>query len=72
MNADSLYAGMRSLRRSRYYLQCGLEEKLEAWTDVRFWDELRRRLPASVAEAVVTGPSIEKSIAPLRSFVVER
>ncbi len=62
---------MRSLRRSRYYLQCGLEEKLEAWTDVRFWDELRRRLPASVAEAVITGPSIEKSIAPLRSFVVE-
>jgi p-hydroxybenzoate 3-monooxygenase len=62
---------MRSLHRSRYYLQCGLEETLEAWTDVRFWDELRRRLPASVGEAVVTGPSIEKSIAPLRSFVVE-
>jgi p-hydroxybenzoate 3-monooxygenase len=62
---------MRSLHRSRYYLQCGLEEKLEAWTDVRFWDELRRRLPASVADAVITGPSIEKSIAPLRSFVVE-
>jgi p-hydroxybenzoate 3-monooxygenase len=62
---------MRSLHRSRYYVQCGLEENLEAWTDVRFWDELRRRLPASVAEAVITGPSIEKSIAPLRSFVVE-
>jgi p-hydroxybenzoate 3-monooxygenase len=62
---------MRSLHRSRYYVQCGLEEQLDAWTDVRFWDELRRRLPASVAEAVVTGPSIEKSIAPLRSFVVE-
>jgi len=62
---------MRSLHRSRYYLQCGLEENLEAWTDVRFWDELRRRLPASVAEAVITGPSIEKSIAPLRSFVAE-
>ncbi len=62
---------MRSLHRSRYYLQCGLEEKLEAWTDVRFWDELRRRLPASVADAVITGPSIEKSIAPLRSFVVD-
>jgi p-hydroxybenzoate 3-monooxygenase len=62
---------MRSLTRSRYYVQCGLDEKLEAWTDVRFWDELRRRLPASVAEAVVTGPSIEKSMAPLRSFVVE-
>jgi p-hydroxybenzoate 3-monooxygenase len=62
---------MRSLTRSRYYVQCGLDEKVEAWTDVRFWDELRRRLPASVADAVVTGPSIEKSIAPLRSFVVE-
>ena len=62
---------MRSAHRSRYYVQCGLEESLEAWTDVRFWDELRRRLPASVAEAMITGPSIEKSIAPLRSFVVE-
>jgi p-hydroxybenzoate 3-monooxygenase len=62
---------MRSLHRSRYYVQCGLDEKLEAWTDARFWDELRRRLPASVAETVITGASIEKSIAPLRSFVVE-
>jgi p-hydroxybenzoate 3-monooxygenase len=62
---------MRSHHRSRYYVQCGLDEKLEAWTDARFWDELRRRLPASVADAVITGPSIEKSIAPLRSFVVE-
>jgi p-hydroxybenzoate 3-monooxygenase len=62
---------MRSPTRSRYYVQCALDEKLEAWTDARFWDELRRRLPVSVADAVVTGPSIEKSIAPLRSFVVE-
>jgi p-hydroxybenzoate 3-monooxygenase len=62
---------MRSASRSRYYVQCGLDEKLEAWPDMRFWDELRRRLPAAVAEAVITGPSIEKSIAPLRSFVVE-
>jgi p-hydroxybenzoate 3-monooxygenase len=62
---------MRSMSRSRYYVQCGLEEKLDAWPDARFWDELRRRLPAAVAESVVTGPSIEKSIAPLRSFVVE-
>ena len=62
---------MRSLTRSRYYLQCGLEEKLEDWPDARFWDELRQRLPGEVAAAVVTGPSIEKSIAPLRSFVVE-
>jgi p-hydroxybenzoate 3-monooxygenase len=62
---------MRSLTRSRYYVQCGLDEKLEAWPDSRFWDELRRRLPERIADAVVTGPSIEKSIAPLRSFVVE-
>jgi len=62
---------MRSTTRSRYYVQCGLNEKLEAWPDSRFWDELRMRLPAAVAETVVTGPSIEKSIAPLRSFVVE-
>jgi p-hydroxybenzoate 3-monooxygenase len=62
---------MRSLNRSRYYLQCGLDEKLDAWPDARFWDELRRRLPRSVAETLITGPSIEKSIAPLRSFVVE-
>ena len=62
---------MRSLTRSRYYVQCGLDEKLEAWTDARFWDELRLRLPDQVAAAVITGPSIEKSIAPLRSFVVE-
>jgi p-hydroxybenzoate 3-monooxygenase len=62
---------MRSLTRSRYYLQCGLDEKLEAWPDARFWDELRLRLPAEVAAALVAGPSIEKSIAPLRSFVVE-
>jgi p-hydroxybenzoate 3-monooxygenase len=62
---------MRSLTRSRYYVQCGLEEPVDAWPDSRFWDELRLRLPAEVAEAVVTGPSIEKSIAPLRSFVIE-
>ncbi|MBU0585312.1 MAG: 4-hydroxybenzoate 3-monooxygenase [Alphaproteobacteria bacterium] len=62
---------MRSHTRSRYYVQCGLDEKAEAWTDDRFWDELRRRLPQEVADAVVTGPSFEKSIAPLRSFVAE-
>ncbi|MEA3142561.1 MAG: p-hydroxybenzoate 3-monooxygenase [Gammaproteobacteria bacterium] len=62
---------MRSQARSRYYVQCGLDEKLEEWPDTRFWDELRSRLPEEVADAVVTGPSIEKSIAPLRSFVVE-
>jgi p-hydroxybenzoate 3-monooxygenase len=62
---------MRSNTRSRYYIQCALNEKIENWPDARFWDELRTRLPAEVAEAVTTGPSIEKSIAPLRSFVVE-
>jgi len=62
---------MRSSTRSRYYIQCALDEKVEAWSDNRFWDELRRRLPAHHAEAMVTGPSFEKSIAPLRSFVAE-
>jgi p-hydroxybenzoate 3-monooxygenase len=62
---------MRSLTRSRYYVQCGLDEKLQDWPDARFWDELRTRLPIDVANAMITGPSIEKSIAPLRSFVVE-
>jgi p-hydroxybenzoate 3-monooxygenase len=62
---------MRSATRSRYYVQCGLDEQIEEWPDSRFWDELRLRLPAAVAARVVTGPSIEKSIAPLRSFVVE-
>jgi p-hydroxybenzoate 3-monooxygenase len=62
---------MRSAKRSRYYLQCCVEDKLDAWPDDRFWDELRRRLPERIAASLVTGPSIEKSIAPLRSFVLE-
>ncbi len=62
---------MRSPTRSRYYVQCSVEDKLDAWPDHRFWDELRRRLPERIAESLVTGPSIEKSIAPLRSCVVE-
>ena len=62
---------MRSLTRSRYYVQCPLDDKVEDWSDQRFWDELRRRLDPGLAEAIVTGPSIEKSIAPLRSFVAE-
>ena len=62
---------MRSTRRSRYYIQCGLDERLEDWPDGRFWDELKRRLPPQDAERVTTGPSFEKSIAPLRSFVAE-
>ncbi|RYY66245.1 MAG: 4-hydroxybenzoate 3-monooxygenase, partial [Comamonadaceae bacterium] len=61
----------RSLTRSRYYVQCPLDDKVEAWSDDRFWDELRRRLDKDLAERIVTGPSIEKSIAPLRSFVAE-
>ncbi len=62
---------MRSPQRSRYYIQCGLDERLQDWPDGRFWDELRRRLPAIDAERVTTGASFEKSIAPLRSFVAE-
>lgn len=62
---------MRSETRSRYYVQCNLDEKVENWSDERFWDEIRSRLPAHHAEALVTGQSFEKSIAPLRSFVAE-
>jgi p-hydroxybenzoate 3-monooxygenase len=61
----------RTLTRSRYYLQCPLSEQVDEWPDERFWAELRRRLPAELAKRLVTGPSIEKSIAPLRSFVAE-
>jgi len=62
---------MRSHTRSRYYVQCSLDDKAERWSDDAFWDELRRRLAPELAESLVTGPSIEKSIAPLRSFVAE-
>ena len=62
---------MRSLTRSRYYIQCSMDDKAEQWSDDAFWDELRRRLDPALAEQIVTGPSIEKSIAPLRSFVAE-
>ncbi len=62
---------MRSEVLSRYYVQCDVNEKVEDWSDDRFWDELRSRLPAATASALVTGASIEKSIAPLRSFVAE-
>jgi p-hydroxybenzoate 3-monooxygenase len=61
----------RSRTRSRYYLQTSLDDKVENWSDAAFWDELRRRLPDEVAQQVTTGASIEKSIAPLRSFVAE-
>jgi p-hydroxybenzoate 3-monooxygenase len=62
---------MRSPARSRYYLQCPVTDPIEAWPDARFWDELRRRIPADAAARLVTGASLEKSIAPLRSFVAE-
>ena len=62
---------MRSHTRSRYYVQCALDERIEEWPDQRFWDELRSRLDDRAARSLVTGPSIEKSIAPLRSFVAE-
>ena len=62
---------MRSMTRSRYYIQCDVDDKVENWSDDAFWDEFRLRLPLDMAEALETGPSIEKSIAPLRSFVAE-
>jgi len=62
---------MRSMHRSRYYVQCSLDQHVDNWSDDRFWDELRRRLDQEAADSLVTGPSIEKSIAPLRSFVAE-
>ncbi|PPS33300.1 4-hydroxybenzoate 3-monooxygenase [Pseudomonas amygdali pv. morsprunorum] len=62
---------MRSAIRTRYYVQVSAEEKVEDWSDERFWTELKARLPEHLADRLVTGPSIEKSIAPLRSFVVE-
>jgi p-hydroxybenzoate 3-monooxygenase len=64
-------ASMRSPTRSRYYVQVGTDERAEDWSDDRFWDELCIRLGPTIAAGVVRGPSIEKSIAPLRSFVSE-
>ena len=62
---------MRSQTRSRYYLQVPASDHVDAWTDQRFWDELKNRLDKESREKIVTGASIEKSIAPLRSFVTE-
>ncbi len=62
---------MRSPTRSRYYIQCSLADSIEAWPDERFWEALKPRLDQEAREHLVTGPSIEKSIAPLRSFVAE-
>ncbi|KEP68299.1 4-hydroxybenzoate 3-monooxygenase [Thioclava dalianensis] len=62
---------MRNANLSRYYIQCSLSDKPEDWTDDAFWMELKRRIPSDFVKELVTGPSIEKSIAPLRSFVTE-
>ncbi|NRB35007.1 MAG: 4-hydroxybenzoate 3-monooxygenase [Rhodobacteraceae bacterium] len=62
---------MRNPMLSRYYVQCRVDDHVDNWTDQAFWDELRHRLPSQYADTLVTGPSIEKSIAPLRSFVCE-
>jgi p-hydroxybenzoate 3-monooxygenase len=64
-------ASMRNPQLSRYYIQVPLSDRVEDWSDEAFWDELKRRLPSETARTMVTGPSIEKSIAPLRSFVSE-
>ena len=72
-NTDRGFAlcSMRSPTRSRYYVQVSLQEKVEDWSDEAFWNELRLRLDPEARERLVTGPSLEKSIAPLRSFVAE-
>ncbi|MFT6556550.1 4-hydroxybenzoate 3-monooxygenase [Sneathiella sp.] len=62
---------MRNKSLSRYYVQCDIDEDVENWSDDRFWEELKSRLPTETAAQLITGPSIEKSIAPLRSFVSE-
>jgi len=62
---------LRSQVLSRYYVQVPLTDTVEGWSDDAFWEELKRRLPQEVADRLITGPSIEKSIAPLRSFVAE-
>jgi p-hydroxybenzoate 3-monooxygenase len=62
---------MRSPTRSRYYVQCALDDQVESRSDQRFWDKLKSRLDPETADNLITGASIEKSIAPLRSFVAE-
>ncbi|MEO0486019.1 MAG: 4-hydroxybenzoate 3-monooxygenase [Pseudomonadota bacterium] len=72
-NSDAGFAlcSMRNAQLSRYYVQCDLSDDPADWSDDRFWDALRARIPAALSDTLVTGPSIEKSIAPLRSFVCE-
>ncbi len=65
-------ASMRNANLSRYYIQVPSDDDPEAWSDEAFWAELKRRLPGEVAETMETGPSIEKSVAPLRSYVCTR
>ena len=64
-------ASLRNPMLSRYYIQCAVDTVIADWPDDRFWEELKRRFPSDIAGKIVTGPSIEKSIAPLRSFVAE-
>ena len=64
-------ASMRNKNLSRYYIQTSIKDKIEQWDDKNFWLELKKRLPFEASEKLITGPSIEKSIAPLRSFVAE-
>jgi p-hydroxybenzoate 3-monooxygenase len=64
-------ASLRKPMLSRYYIQCSLDTEIADWPDERFWEELKRRFPHDIARKIETGPSIEKSIAPLRSFVAE-
>jgi len=73
VNHDRGFAlcSMRSASRSRYYVQCPADDKVDDWSDDRFWAELIARLPPDAAETIVTGASLEKTIAPLRSFVAE-
>ncbi len=80
VHEELIYAGsergfalcsMRNANLSRYYIQCALSDSPEDWSDQAFWNELKRRIPGKYADRLITGPSIEKSIAPLRSFVTE-
>ncbi len=64
-------ASQRNQMLSRYYIQCDADESIDEWSDERFWEELKVRFPKEIAGQIVTGPSIEKSIAPQRSFVCE-
>ncbi|MGH8725144.1 MAG: 4-hydroxybenzoate 3-monooxygenase [Burkholderiales bacterium] len=64
-------ASMRNPQLSRYYIQVPLHTTIEDWPDERFWHEIKARFPREMSEAIATGPSIEKSIAPLRSYVAE-